>query len=97
MCLPKIFMVERYGTRLIRRTVVQQAAVHNQPSVGCLQPEAKGIGRIIPTQMHGAPVVLPAFEFVEAPLKRIVAEFVSIRLRLAEPLFAMDYHTNLSL
>lgn len=97
MRLPEIFVVERYGTRLIRRTMVQQSAVHNQPSVGCFQPEAKGIGRIIPTQMHGAPVVLPAFEFVEAPLQRIVAKIVSILLGLAEPLFAMDYHTNLSL
>lgn len=97
MCLPEIFVVERYGTRLIRRTVVQQAAVHNKQPVRRYQLKTKGIGRIIPTQMHGAPVVFPAFEFVEAPLQRIVAEFVSILLGLAEPLFAMDYHTNLSL
>ena len=92
VCLPEVVVIERDGTGLVGRAVVEQPAVHDELPVGTVQSESETVRREIAVQMERAPVSLPTLELVETLLQGFVSKRRSVFLRFAEPLFAFDYH-----
>lgn len=92
MRLPEVVVIEGYGTGTIRRSVIQQPAVHNQPIVWAAQSERERIRGKILVKMDCTSVMLPALEPFEACLQRLIAELSGILPCLTEFFFAFDYH-----
>ena len=92
VCLPEVVVIERDGTGLVGRAVVQQAAVHNELPVRAVQTESERIWGEIAVKMHRASVMLPTFEPCKTLLQGLVAERRGVFLRFAKPFLAFDYH-----
>ena len=82
VCLPEVVVIERDGTGLVGRAVVQQA----------VQTESERIWGEIAVKMHRASVMLPTFEPCKTLLQGLVAERRGVFLRFAKPFLAFDYH-----